>query len=78
MRNFNVLAAVAAALLIGVGASAKEKTDPPKPRKICRTQELPGRITPRRVCRIVTPSDTAAEDNQRKAGEAREAKDVRD
>ena len=63
MRNFNVLAAVSVALLVGVGASAKEKTDQPKPRKICR---------------IVTPSDSASEDSQRKAGEARDAKDVRD
>ena len=78
MRNFNVLAAVAAALLVGVGASAKEKSDQPKPRKVCRTIEESGRITPRRICRILTPSDTAAEDNRRKAGEAREANDVRD
>jgi hypothetical protein len=78
MRNFNMLAAVAAALLMGGGVSATEKGHSPKPRKVCRTIEESGRITPRRICRIVTPSDSAAEDDQRKAGEAREAKDVRD
>jgi len=77
MRNFNVLAAIAAVVLTGGVVSAKEKADQPKPRKVCRTIEESGRITPRRICRILPPSDTA-EDNQRKAGEAREAKDVRD
>jgi hypothetical protein len=78
MRNFNVLAAIAAALLMAGGASAKEKADQPKPKKVCRTQQISGRITPRRVCRIVTPSESAAEDDQRKAAAAREARDVRD
>lgn len=72
MRNFNVLAAIAAALLMGVGVSAKEKSDQPKGKKVCRTQQISGRITPRRVCRIVTPSGAAAEDDQRKADSARE------
>ncbi len=67
MRNFNVLMALSAALLISGGAFAKQKTDQPKPRKICRTQEMPGRITPRRICRVVPPSDSAAQDQQRKA-----------
>lgn len=75
MRNFNMLAAISAALLMGGGASAKEKPDESKPRKICRTIEESGRITPRRICRIVTPSDSAAQDNQRKAGEARDVRD---
>jgi hypothetical protein len=77
MRNFNVLAAIAAALLVGVGASAKEKTDQPKPRKVCRTIEESGRITPRRICRIVTPS-AAADDDQRKPVNSREAESGRD
>ncbi len=73
MRNFNMLAALAAAALIGGGASAKEKSNQPKPRKVCRTEQMSGRITPQRVCRVVRPSDSAAEDSQRKAGDARQA-----
>jgi len=73
LRNFNVLAAVSAALLMGVGASAKEKPDQPKPRKVCRTVEESGRITPRKICRVVAPSGAKTEDDQRKAGDSREA-----
>lgn len=76
MRNFNVLAAVVAALLMGGFVSAKEKADQPKPRKVCRTEQMSGRITPQRVCRIVPPSDRA--DDQRKADDAREARNDRD
>ncbi|HEX9947392.1 MAG TPA: hypothetical protein VGA98_07625 [Allosphingosinicella sp.] len=91
MRYFNVTAAVAAALLIGGTAAAKEKSqqaksqqaksqqaeseqaqsEQAKPKKVCRTQEMPGRITPQRICRIVTPSDRAAEDSQGKADDGR-------
>ena len=78
MRNFNMLAAVIAAVLMAGGASAKEKSDQPKPRKVCRTQEMPGRITPRRICRIVPPADATSEDNQRKAGTARDPDNGRD
>jgi type 1 fimbria pilin len=78
MRNFNMLAAVAAALLMGTGISAKEKTDQPKPRKVCRTVQMSGRVTPQRICRIVPPSDTSAEDNRRKAGDAPQAGNDRD
>jgi hypothetical protein len=73
MRNFNMLAAVAAAMLMGGGVSAKEKSDQPKPKKVCRTEQMSGRITPQRVCRIIPPSDTSAEDGRRKAGDARGA-----
>ncbi|HEX8241617.1 MAG TPA: hypothetical protein VF574_17915 [Allosphingosinicella sp.] len=76
MRNFNVLAAVSAALLMAGGVSAKEKPNEPKPRKICKSYQEPGRITPRRICRILPPADTAAENVERKAaGDAREAGD---
>jgi hypothetical protein len=78
MRNFNVLAALSAALLMGSAASAKDKPVEPKPKKICRTYEEPGRIKPRKICRIVPAPETAAEDDRRKAGDAREAGDVRD
>jgi hypothetical protein len=78
MRKFNMLAAVSAALLTTGAVSAKEKSAEPKPRKICRTEHLPGRITPQRICRVVQPADSSAQDDQRKAGEAHEDKDVRD
>ena len=77
MRNFNMLAAVAAALLMSGGASAKEKTDQQKPKKVCRTEQFSGRITPTRVCRVVPPSDMSAE-GQRKAGTSPEAANRRD
>ncbi|HEY0130265.1 MAG TPA: hypothetical protein VGB57_02585 [Allosphingosinicella sp.] len=73
MRNFNMLAAISAALLVSVGVSAKEKPDQPKPRKVCRTEQMSGRITPQRICRVVRPSDVSTQENQRKAGDARAA-----
>lgn len=78
MRVFNVLAAIAAASLMSGGVSAREKSDQPKPRKICRTEQMSGRITPRRICRIVAPPEAPAEDNQRKSDTAREAPNGRD
>jgi hypothetical protein len=78
MRKFNVLAALTAALLMGVGASAGEKSDETKPRKICRTEQMPGRITPKRVCRIAPPSDAAGRNDQRKGAEPRERASDRD
>ena len=78
MRNFNVLAAISVALLMAVGASAKEKPDQPKPRKVCRTEQMPGRITPKRICRTVPPSGAAAQDNQRKPAGAGDAGNGRD
>lgn len=78
MRNFNVLAAISVALLAAGGASAKEKPDQPKPRKVCRTEQMPGRITPKRICRIVPSPGPGVEDSRRKAGEARGAENGRD
>jgi hypothetical protein len=69
MRQFSVIAAVAAALLAGGAAAAKEKPAEPKPKKVCRTEQMPGRITPKRICRIVTPS--AAQVDPDKAGDGR-------
>ncbi len=77
MGNFNMLAALAAALLMTGGASAKEKADQPKPKKVCRTEQFSGRITPTRVCRVVSQSDLSAED-QRKPDASREAAPRRD
>ncbi len=76
MRNFNVLAAMSVALLIAGGVSAKEKANQPKPRKVCRTEQMPGRITPQRICRTVPASGADLDDSRRKAGEAREAREA--
>jgi hypothetical protein len=73
MRNFKVLAAVSVALVMAGGVSAKEKRGQPKPRKVCRTEQMPNRITPQRICRTVPASGSAAQDNQRKDGDARQA-----
>ena len=66
MRNFNMLAALAAPMLMGGGALAKEKSGEPKPRKICRSEHMPGRVTPKRICRIVTPAEVSAKGAERK------------
>ncbi|HEX8626179.1 MAG TPA: hypothetical protein VF782_14030 [Allosphingosinicella sp.] len=52
MRKFVVLAAFAAALTAGP-ALAKEKPDQPRVKKVCRTVQMSGRITPQRICRKV-------------------------
>ena len=78
MRNFNVLAALSAAALMAGGASAKEKSDQTKPRKICRTEHMPGRITPKRVCRTMPPSETPGENVQAKPADQREPAAGRD
>jgi hypothetical protein len=69
MRQFGVIAAVAAALLTGGAAAATEKPAGPKPKKVCRTEQMPGRITPRRICRVVTPAAAPADPD--KAGDGR-------
>jgi hypothetical protein len=56
MADFNVLAVVAATLLVGGTATAKEKPEQPKERKVCRTEQMSGRITPQRICRKVPVS----------------------
>lgn len=72
MRNFKVLAALSAAMLIGGGVSAKEKAREPKPKKVCRTEQMSGRITPQRICRVVRSPDSTVQGNQRNAGPARD------
>jgi hypothetical protein len=47
-----MLAAFAAALTAGP-ALAEEKADRPKVKKVCRTVQMSGRITPQRICRKV-------------------------
>jgi hypothetical protein len=51
MHRFAIAAALAAALTSGASAIAREKPDQPKARKVCRTVQMSGRITPQRVCR---------------------------
>jgi hypothetical protein len=78
MRNFKLLAALSAALMAGGAVSAKEKPAQPKPKKICRTEQLSGRITPQRVCRVVPPSDAPAAGDEGKAADSRPAAKGRD
>ena len=60
MRRLNLLAAVAATVLAGGSAvAAAEKPKEPGEKKICRTVEMPGRITPQKVCRKVPREDKA-------------------
>jgi hypothetical protein len=68
MTVFNVLAAVAATLLIGGGAvaEAKEKPEQPKVKKVCRTEQMSGRITPQRICRKIE-RPAPEQDDQRDA-----------
>jgi hypothetical protein len=61
-----MLAAFAAALLMSGGVSAKEKADGPKPKKVCRTVQVSGRVTPQRICRSVPPAETSVESDGRK------------
>ena len=52
MRNFKVLAAVAAALLTAGGASAQDKPERPKEKKICKGEaDLGSRLQRNRICR---------------------------
>ena len=78
MRHFNMLAAIAATLLSGGAVAAKAQPDQPKPRRICRVVEEPGRITPRKICRTLPPSEAATNDERAKAGDSREAGNSRD
>ena len=54
MRNFNIMAAVAVALLAGGVAAADEKPAKAKEKKICRVEEDSGsRFAARRVCTTI-------------------------
>lgn len=52
MRKIAMLVAFAAALTAGP-ALAREKAEQPKVKKVCRTVQMSGRITPQRICRKV-------------------------
>lgn len=76
MGNFNVLAAIAATLLLGgpAVAAAKDKPEQPKVKKVCRTEHISGRVTPQRICRkIERPAPEP--DSQRDAGTSNESAD---
>lgn len=48
-----MLVALAAALTAGPALAAKEKPEQPKEKKLCRAVQMPGRITPQKICRKV-------------------------
>ena len=56
MRNFNIMAAVAVALLAGgTAVAAEEQTARPKARKICHVEEdSTSRLGARRICQTIT------------------------
>jgi hypothetical protein len=78
MHRFGMLAAVAAALMAGSSAAAQEKPQQPKQRKICRTVEMPGRITPKRICRPRAERPGSEDSDKPAASKADEAADRRD
>lgn len=67
MRKVAILVAFAAALTAGP-ALAKEKAEQPKEKKVCRTVQMSGRITPERICRKVEVP--ARDDQNRRDGRA--------
>lgn len=75
MRNFKVLAAACVSLLLAGGAAtaAPQKAETPKVRKICRTVEMSGRITPQRICRTVVERTPEEGQTQREARDSAEA-----
>jgi hypothetical protein len=77
MLKLTILAAAAAILTAGSPASAKEKTDQPKERKVCRTVRMSDRITPQRVCRKIE-RPAADEPSQRDTREADQPGDRRE
>jgi hypothetical protein len=78
MRHFNVLAAVAATMVACGTAGAKDKTDEPREKKICRDDMASNsRIAVRRVCRTKAEWAELADESQRSAGRAVEASNRR-
>jgi hypothetical protein len=74
MRKFNILAAVAATMLVGGVAVAKEKPANAGEKKVCRI-EMPavGRIPEKRVCRTKAEWEAITAEGQRDAARAVEA-----
>jgi hypothetical protein len=72
MRGLKLLAALAAASLVGGVAVAKDKPAAPKGKKVCVVVEpAVGRIPAKRVCTVKAQGDTAAA--QAKGAEAQVA-----
>jgi hypothetical protein len=68
MRKFNILAAVAATMLVGGVAVAGEKPKAPKEKKICQVIESAnGRIPERRICKTKAEWEAAAKGSDRAA-----------
>jgi hypothetical protein len=66
MRKFNILAAVAATMLVGGIAVAKDKPEAPKEKKICQVIESAnGRIPERRICKTKAEWEASANESQR-------------
>ena len=67
MRHFNVIAALAATLLVGGAASAKEKSEGPKEKKICVTSEdSASRLGIKRICRTKSEWDEGSSSASRR------------
>ena len=67
MRHFNIMAAVAATLLMGGTATAKEKSEGPKEKRICVTlEDSASRLGIRRVCRTKAEWDQGTSSESRR------------
>ncbi|HYD38070.1 MAG TPA: hypothetical protein VEA60_10675 [Allosphingosinicella sp.] len=78
MRHFNVVAAVAAAMLMSGLAGAKDKPEAVKEKKICRDDMASNsRIAVRRICRTKAEWAELEGESQRSAGRAVEASNRR-
>ena len=64
MRHIKILAAIAATLMVGSAASAKEKAEKPKEKKICKYEPDSTSRLGKRVCR----TKAQWENDQRDAG----------
>ena len=72
MRKINILAAVAATILLGATAGAKDKPEgAPKEKKICRTEgDSTSRIAAKRICRTKAEWEQGSSESQRDAERA--------
>jgi hypothetical protein len=72
MRHFNILAAVAATMLMGGVAIAKDKPEgASKEKKICRTEgDSTSRIAAKRICRTKAEWEGRSSETQRDAARA--------
>lgn len=80
MRHFNIFAAVAATVLLGTMAGAKDKPEgAAKERKICRTEgDSTSRIAAKRICRTKAEWEGRSSETQRDAERASDSTSRRD